>query len=438
MFKYFPHTEADIKKMLQSMKLQSIEELFQDVDGRLVIKKDLALDSAKSELEVRALLTALANENQIMPTFRGAGAYDHYTPSIIPYLVSRQEFLTTYTPYQPEIAQGTLRYIFEFQSMMTSLTNLDYSNASMYDGATATAEAVAMAVAEKRSKRVLVSATMNPNTIRVIQTYAKFKEVEVVLIAEKNGVTDLQDLETKMQTPFSAFVVQNPNYYGQIEDLNGVGDRVHAQKGLFIMNVDPSTLAVLKTPKEYGADIAAGDCQSLGIPLQFGGPYLGFLACSEKLLRKMPGRIAGKTVDEDGRRGFVLTLQAREQHIRREKANSNICSNQSLMALFATIYLSLMGENGLKEAQMQSHQQAHYLQSALVKSGLFEVIHPGPFFKEFVLKARFDTQLFNEKLSEKGLQGPLLLPDNQVMFAVTEKRTKAEMDLVVATLKEVA
>lgn len=438
MFKYFPHTEAEIKKMLASMHLTSIDELFADVDPRLVLQKELNLEPAKSELEVRKLLTKLASENNTLATFRGAGAYDHYTPSIIPYLTSRQEFLTTYTPYQPEIAQGTLRYIFEFQSMITSLTNLDYSNASMYDGATATAEAVAMAVADRRVKRILVSATMNPSTIAIIQTYAKYKNVEVTLVNEKQGVSDLADLQQKMQTPFSAFVVQNPNFYGQVEDLNGVGEQVHAHKGLFIMNVDPSTLTLLKTPKEYGADIAAGECQSLGIPLQFGGPYLGFLACNEKLLRKMPGRIAGKTVDVDGRRGFVLTLQAREQHIRREKANSNICSNQSLMALFATIYMSLMGEKGIKEVQTNSYKNAHYLQQELLKTTLFEAIHPGPFLKEFALKSTIDLQKFNDQLRKKGLQGPLILKGNLALFAVTEKRTKQEMDLLVATLKEVA
>ena len=437
MFKYFPHTLADIQKMLDTMQLPSIDALFQDVDPRLVVQHDLDLDPAKSELELRDLLTSLANQNHVMPTFRGAGAYDHYTPSILPALLSRQEFLTTYTPYQPEIAQGTLRYIFEFQSMITSLTNLDYSNASMYDGATATAEAMFMAVADRRVKRVLVSKTMNPNTIRIIQTYAKYKEIEVVLIQEKQGITDREDLRQQMKTPFSAFIVQNPNYYGQIEDLNGVSDEIHAQKGLFVMKVDPSTLVVLKTPKEYGADIAAGECQTLGIPLQFGGPYLGFLACSEKLLRKLPGRIAGKTVDADGKRGFVLTLQAREQHIRREKANSNICSNQSLMALFATIYMALLGEKGIKEVQMNSYTNAHYLYDQLVETKQFEIIHPGPFFKEFALKAHFDVEAYKQALRAKNIQGPLILSDNVLLFAVTEKRKKSEMDLLVSTLKEV-
>ena len=438
MFKYFPHTELEIKHMLEQMGLTSIDELFDDVDPTLVLKDDLQLESAKSELEVRALLHGLAAKNKVLPTFRGAGAYDHYTPSVIPALVSRQEFLTTYTPYQPEIAQGTLRYIFEFQSMITSLTNLDCSNASMYDGATATAEAVAMAVAEKKVKRILVSETINPNTLRVIQTYAKYKDVEVVILPSKEGVLDSRACEDYLSTPFSALVVQQPNYYGRIEDLHGLSDTIHNQKGLFIMNVDPSTLTVLKTPGEYGADIAAGECQSLGIPLQFGGPYLGFLACKEKLLRKLPGRIAGKTVDVDGKRGFVLTLQAREQHIRREKANSNICSNQSLMALSATIYLSIMGEKGLTEAQNQSYQHAHYLHDELVKSGAFTPVHHGPFWKEFALTTRMDLKFFNEALSQKGIEGPLILDSHTALFAVTEKRTKEEIDQVVRVAKEVA
>lgn len=438
MFKFFPHTKADIEKILSSLNIESISDLFADVDPSLVLNEELNLESAKSEIEVRQLLNKLANKNNVLATFRGAGAYDHYTPSVIPYLISRQEFLTTYTPYQPEVAQGTLRYIFEFQSMMASLTNLAYSNASMYDGTTATAEAVAMAINDRKIKRVLVSSTLNPNTINVIKTYAKFRDIEVELIKNVNGAFDLEDLKTKMESPFSAFVVQNPNFYGIIEDLDGIADMVHNNKALFIMNVDPSTLAVLKTPQEYNADIAAGEAQSLGIPLQFGGPYLGFIATTEKLLRKMPGRIAGKTVDVDGKRAFVLTLQAREQHIRREKANSNICSNQSLMALFATIYMSVMGEKGLKEVQINSYKAAHYLEEELLKTGKFERFSPKPFFKEFALKSKINLKTLNKKLLKKGIEGPLAIEKDLALFAVTEKRTKEEIDLMLEVIKEVS
>ncbi len=436
MFKYFPHTENEIKQMLDKIHVSKIDDLFADVDPKLVLNRDLNLESAKSEIEVRALLQKIAKQNQSLATFRGAGAYDHYTPSIIFPLISRQEFLTTYTPYQPEIAQGTLRYIFEFQSMITSLTNLDCANANMYDGATATAEAIAMAVADKKVKRVLVSAGVNPNTIHVIKTYAQCKDVVVEIVDLNDGVVSLEDLQKKTEQPFSAFVVQNPNYYGNIEPLVGVSNLVHQRKGLLIMNVDPSTLTVLKTPQEYGADIACGECQSLGLPLNFGGPYLGFLACKENLLRKLPGRIVGKTVDVDGKRGFVLTLQAREQHIRREKANSNICSNQSLMSLFATIYMALMGEEGIKEVQLNSYKNAHYLYEELIKTNQFEKVYSGPFFKEFVLKANCNLKTLNQKLKKHGIEGPLILDNGHAMFAVTEKRTLAEMNQLLSCVKE--
>ncbi|HEY8396080.1 MAG TPA: aminomethyl-transferring glycine dehydrogenase subunit GcvPA, partial [Bacilli bacterium] len=364
MFKYFPHTETDIQEMLKAVGVSSLDDLFSELPKEVLYQGELKLPEAHSEIELRKKLNELADKNKKFICFRGAGSYDVYTPAVIPALLSRQEFLTAYTPYQPEISQGTLQYIFEFQSMICELTGLDISNASVYDGATATMESMFMATAETRRKKVLVSSLVNPLIVKVLKTYARYRHIELEFIKSADFRTSKEDLLQKLDGNVAAVIVQNPNFLGTIENLDFV-EEIHANKSLLIMNVDPSTLAVLKTPGEIGADIACGDGQTLGIPKSFGGPYVGFIAATEKLLRKMPGRIVGLTNDTKGRRGFVLTLQAREQHIRREKATSNICSNQSLMALHTVLYLSLLGKQGIVETAKRAYQNAHYLEAKL-------------------------------------------------------------------------
>ncbi|WP_027449606.1 aminomethyl-transferring glycine dehydrogenase subunit GcvPA [Xylanibacter brevis] len=436
MHKYFPHTENDLKDMLAKVGVSSLEDLYAEVPQEIRFQGDYQLPSEMSELEVRQLFERLGSQNKQLVCFAGAGVYDHYMPSVIPNLLQRSEFLTSYTPYQAEISQGTLHYIFEYQSMMAELTGMDISNASMYDGTTATAEAVMMAVAAgKKQRKVLVSETVDPKTVDVVKTYAHFHGIDIEMIAAKEGVTDLAAMRSQLSAgDVAGVVVQQPNYYGIIEDYTGVADAVHEQKALFIMNSVIADLALLKTPGEWGADIAVGDGQSLGIPMQWGGPYVGYMCCTEKLIRKMPGRIVGKTLDNRGQRAFVLTLQAREQHIRRQKATSNICSNQSLMALFVTIYCSLMGKQGLKEAAELSYAGAHYLCDELLKTGRFSLAYQQPFFNEFVVRYDGDVDALQHRLREHGIFGGVKVDDHQLMFAVTEKRTKEEIDKLIELL----
>ena len=419
--------------MLDKVGLKSLEGLYDQIPEDIRFKGDYEIPLGASEIEVRQLFERLGSQNQQMTCFAGYGVYDHYTPSVIPNLLSRSEFLTSYTPYQAEISQGTLHYIFEYQSMMAELTGMDISNASMYDGTTATAEAMLMAVAAgKKQNKVLVSETVNSNTRKVLDTYALHHGVELETIAGKDGVTDIDDLKARLADGgVAGVIVQQPNAYGIIEDYTGFADVCHENKALFIMNSVAADLAVLKTPGEWGADIAVGDGQSLGIPMQYGGPYVGYMCCTEKLIRKMPGRIVGKTMDNRGQRAFVLTLQAREQHIRRQKATSNICSNQSLMALFVTVYMSLMGKQGLKEAAELSYAGAHYLCDKLVATGHFSLVYDQPFFNEFVVRYDGDVDALQRRFVEHGIFGGVKVADDQIMFAVTEKRTKEEIDQLI-------
>ena len=431
MFKYFPHTPSDLQTMLSAVGVDSIDALYADVPEQVRFRGDYQLPEEMSELEVRQLFEQLGAQNKQLTCFAGAGVYDHYTPAVIPQLLSRSELLTSYTPYQAEISQGTLHYIFEYQSMMAALTGMDISNASMYDGSTATAEAMMMAVAAgKKQNRFLVSETVDPKTVAVMKTYAHFHGIDIEMVPAKDGVTDLSFLTAHLtpQSGIAGVLVQQPNYYGIVEDYSGFADACHAAKSLFVMNSVIADLAVLKTPAEWGADIAVGDGQSLGIPMQFGGPYVGYLCCTEKLIRKMPGRIVGKTVDNRGQRAFVLTLQAREQHIRRQKATSNICSNQSLMALFVTVYCSLMGRQGLKEAAQLSYAGAHYLCDKLLATGRFKLVYDKPFFNEFVVSYDGDVDALQRRFIDNGIFGGIKVADGQLMFAVTEKRTKEEID----------
>ena len=432
MYKYFPHTEDDLRDMLAKANADSLDALYAQIPEGIRFKGDYQLPSEMSELEVRQLFEKLGSQNYQLTCFAGYGVYDHYMPSVIPSLLQRSEFLTSYTPYQAEISQGTLHYIFEYQSMMAELTGMDISNASMYDGTTATAEAMMMAVAAgKKQNKVLVSAGLNPKTRKVLDTYALHQGIELETIPLKDGATDLSMLKSQLANGgVAGAIVQQPNVYGIVEDFTGFAEACHEQKALFVMNSVIADLAVLKTPGEWGADIAVGDGQSLGIPMQFGGPYVGYMCCTEKLIRKMPGRIVGMTKDNRGQRAFVLTLQAREQHIRRQKATSNICSNQSLMALFVTMYLSLMGKQGVKEAAELSYAGAHYLCDELVKTGKFHLAFDKPFFNEFYVKYDGNVDTLSKHLLEAGILGGVKLGDG-ILFAVTEKRTKEEIDNLV-------
>lgn len=438
-YKFFPHTEEDIKLMLDKIGVPSLDALFAEVPEEIRFRRDYDLPSAKSEIEIRNLFGNLGKQNKQLTVFAGGGVYDHYTPSIVPYIVSRSEFLTSYTPYQAEISQGTLHYIFEFQSMMAELTGLPIANASMYDGSTATAEAAIMAVASgKKANKVLVSETVDDKILAVIRTYTHFQNVQIEVVPAEDGATSRTAMQEKLQQGgVAGMIVQQPNKYGIIENYDGFADDCHQQKALFVMNSVAADLALLKSPGELGADIAVGDGQSLGIPMQFGGPSVGYLCCTEKLMRKMPGRIVGQTKDNRGQRAFVLTLQAREQHIRREKATSNICSNQSLMALWVTIYLSVMGKEGLKEAAQMSVDGAHYLYEKLIHSGKFKPAFNQPFFNEFCVKyVGGNLDQLQQRLLDNGILGGIKMADDMLMLAVTEKRTKEEVDLLVSLVTQ--
>ena len=431
-YKYFPHTEDDLQVMLEKAGVKDLDGLYAQILDDSRFKGDYKLPSELSEMEVRDTFDKLGSQNRQLTCFAGFGVYDHYMPSVIPSLLQRSEFLTSYTPYQAEISQGTLHYIFEYQSMMAELTGMDISNASMYDGTTACAEAMMMAVAAgKKQNKVLVSASLNPRTRKVLDTYALHHGIELGTIALKDGVTDLDDLKKLLaEGGVAGVIVQQPNVYGIVEDFTGFAEACHEQKALIVMDSVAADLAVLKTPGEWGADIAVGDGQSLGIPMQFGGPYVGYMCCTEKLIRKMPGRIVGMTKDNREQRAFVLTLQAREQHIRRQKATSNICSNQSLMALFVTIYLSLMGKQGMKEAAQLSYAGAHYLCDELLKTNRFSLVYDKPFFNELYVKYDGDVDTLYQRFIDAGFLGGVKF-DNGILFAVTEKRTKEEIDNLV-------
>ena len=425
--------------MLNTCGEKSLDDLYKDIPEELVLKREYDLPEAMSEVEVRKFFDDLALGNEKLKCMIGAGCYDHYTPSVVQNIVSRSEFLTSYTPYQAEISQGTLQYIFEYQSMMAELTGMEVSNASMYDGCTATAEAMMMAVAAaKKRNKVLISATVNPIVKRVVETYAKFHGIVLETIAEESGVTSKTDFEAKVgQDDVAGVIVAIPNFYGIVEDYTGWADYCHEHKTLLITNCVASALGAVKTPGEWGADIAVGDGQSLGIPMNFGGPYVGYLCTSKKLIRKMPGRIVGATTDLDGKRTFVLTLQAREQHIRREKATSNICSNESLMALYVTVYMALMGKQGLKEVNELSYSGAHYLAEELCKIDGFSLAYPEkPFLNEFALKFNGNvSELQDVMLDYNGIQFGLKIADDTLLVCVTETLSKADIDEAVLTCK---
>jgi len=440
MASYISNTEEQQKAMLSDIGLDSIHELFTDIPEKVRLNREPGLPPVLSEMELVRHMQGLSGMNcnvDEYTCFRGAGAYDHYIPSIVGHIVSRQEFFTAYTPYQPEISQGTLQAIFEFQTMVCELTGMDVSNASMYDGATALAEAVSMACQHTRRNGVLIANTVHPESREVLKTYARFNGVRVKEIGYDNGRFDGNELESQLTGETAAVVVQSPNFFGIIEDVRKAAELAHKNKALLIVSADPISLALLKSPGESGADIVVGEGQSLGNPLSFGGPYLGFLATTKQLMRRMPGRIVGETTDSTGKRGFVLTIQTREQHIRREKATSNICSNQALNALAATVYMTVLGKQGLKEVANLCLQKAHYLHDQLIQSGKFKPVFSAPFFKEFVVKSICPVDELNGKLlAEKIIGGYSLKSDypeleDGWLLAVTEKRTRQEIDRLV-------
>lgn len=437
---YLPHTEEDIRHMLERCGVSSVEELYKDVPEQLKLKEQYGIGSGLSEPELDRYFTALSAENRRMICFAGAGFYNHYTPSAIGAIVSRSEFYTAYTPYQPEISQGTLQYIFEYQSMMSSLTGLDISNASIYDGATATAEAMIMAVASvRRRNRILLSATVDPKTAQVLSTYAAPRGITVEVIPERDGVTDREQLRASLGAgDVAGVILQQPNYFGIIEDQTGLADEIHAAKALMIMNCHASTLGVLRSPGSWGADIACGEAQSLGMPLNYGGPYLGYLCCRKEHMRKLPGRIVGATKDADGQRAFVLTLQAREQHIRRQKATSNICSNQGIMTLHAAVYLSLMGPEGLKKVNNLSAEAAHSLADKLQGTGKMKLRYPDrPFLNEFVMDTVAPLTAHDVLVAceAQNILAGVVLDDNGLLVSATEMCTPQDIETYVNIVK---
>ncbi|HDQ15103.1 MAG TPA: aminomethyl-transferring glycine dehydrogenase subunit GcvPA [Sediminispirochaeta sp.] len=445
MFAYLPHTEDEIKQMLDDIGASSVDELFADIPEAIRFKGTLDLPKGQSELEVFKRLNELAQKNKQAVSFMGAGSYDHLIPSTVGALMGRTEFYTSYTPYQPEISQGVLQAIFEFQTLMCELTSLDVSNASLYDGSTAASEACALAInSTRKTDTVLYSATIHPYTKQVMETYFADLDVKLVELPSKDGVLDLFSVKENLDSSVAALLVQSPNVYGYLEDYTGVADLLHENKSLFIISSNPMSLGALKSQGEWGADIAIGDTQPFGLPSYYGGPSVGYIAAREKLLRKMPGRIVGQTVDEDGKRAFVLTLQAREQHIKRERATSNICSNQALAALASTVYLSTVGREGLKELSEQNMQKAHYFFDRLMDETGAEEYAEQPFFNEFCIKVPMDARKLVKEMEKDGIFAGVPMIDldpsqseNLLLVAVTEKRTVAEMDRYIESMKGV-
>ncbi|MFY0543291.1 aminomethyl-transferring glycine dehydrogenase subunit GcvPA [Brevibacillus sp. H7] len=445
-YRYLPTTDQDKREMLDALGIQHVDELFADIPAEVRFQGQLAISEALSEPELVAYMQGLAKKNVNFSThvnFLGAGVYQHYIPSVVNHMLLRGEFFTAYTPYQPEISQGELQAIFEFQTMVCELTGMEVANSSMYDGATALAEAAMMAAGHTGKKRVIASRTVHPQSRSVLKTYAYGQNVEIREVGcDSEGVTDLAALEALLDEDTGAVVVQYPNFLGNVEDLAAIEHLVHSKGALLIVSSNPLALGVLEAPGKLGADIVVGDMQPFGIPASFGGPHCGYFATSSKLMRKMPGRIVGQTKDENGKRGFVLTLQAREQHIRREKATSNICSNQALLALAASIALTALGKQGVQEMAMMNLQKAHYAKQALKAKGL-EVVFTSPFFNEFVVKLSKPIADVNKRLLERGIIGGYDLgidyPEwaGHMLIAVTELRTKEEIDTLAQELEAI-
>lgn len=431
---YVPSTPEERREMLRAIGLKDTHELYRDVPPEMLLDRPLKLPEGKSELELRQCMEAIAGKNRLFPTIlRGAGAYDHYIPALARSIPQKEEFLTAYTPYQAEMSQGVLQSIFEYQTMICELTGMEVSNASVYDGATAAAEAAAMC-RERKRRVTLISACAHPDTINTVRTYCYGTGDELRVVPAKDGRTDADALKAMLGPEISGFYLQQPNFFGQLEDAGGLGQLVHEAGAMFIMGCNPIALGIMKTPRDCGADVAVGEGQPLGLPLGYGGPYLGFMATTRKHMRQLPGRIVGETVDNRGERCYVLSLQAREQHIRREKAGSNICSNEALCALTAAVYLSVMGPRGLEEAARQCMSKAHYLQKALCGIEGVEPVYTGPYFHEFVTTLPERDKVLTA-LEKEGILGGLPIGEG-VLWCCTEKQSKAELDRAVRIVKE--
>ena len=441
---YLPNTDQDRQSMISAIGVSCLEDLFIDIPDNVRLKRPLALPQAMAEPDLVHMLEDKASRNLHtgqLPCFLGGGAYDHFVPSVVHHLAGRSEFYTAYTQYQPEISQGGLQALWEYQSMICELTGMDVSNASLYDGGTALAEAMNLACGSTGRSKVLVSSAVNPLYRKVLSTYAKDLGFSLEIVPASAGLSDKSAISERCDGQTAAVILQNPNFFGSVEDFTGLADTVHERGALLIVSANPISLAILKPPGQYGADITVGEGQPLGLGLQFGGPYLGFMAVREKLMRRMPGRIVGQTVDADGKRGFVLTLQAREQHIRREKAYSNICSNEALCAITAAMYLSVTGKQGLRHIAELCTAKAHYLAGEIQKLPGWDLVYQSPFFLEFVVRAPQPPAQINQNLLNKGIIGGLDLGrfdpawQGQMLFSVTEKRTRAEMDALVTALE---
>ena len=433
---YIPSTREERLSMLESIGMHSFDELYADIPEKLRFKDGLSLPSGLSELEVARKMEEIAEKNtQFTHIFRGAGSYHHYIPAIVKQVTSKEEFITAYTPYQAEISQGLLQSIFEYQTMICELTGMDVSNASVYDGATAAAEAAAMCRDRKRGT-ICVSASVDPKILSVIRTYCFGSGAPLVVLPEKEGLTDLESWNSMDTSSIACLIIQTPNYYGLVEDGADIADAVHASGAKLIASYNPIALGLLETPGEFGADIAVGEGQPLGLPMGFGGPYLGFMASTKDMMRKLPGRIVGQTTDVDGKRAYVLTLQAREQHIRREKASSNICSNEALCAMTAAVYLSAMGSAGLEKVASSCMANARYLLEGLTALG-FTRKYTGEFFHEFVTICPCDAAVLSEKLAAHGYLSGLVTGQTEMLWCTTEMNTRSEIDGLLAVIKEV-
>lgn len=442
---YISNTIAERQAMLSKIGVSNFDELIAAIPQKMRLQGDLQLDEPLSELEITRKIQSQTCADvctQRVNAFLGAGCYDHFIPAAVDTIVSRPEFFTAYTPYQAEVSQGTLQFIYEYQTMICELTGMEIANASMYDAASAIAEAILMAVRKNRLYKAILPATLHPEYLKVIKIYTEGLNIELLTAPMKDGLTDLDALEAMIDDEVGSVVLQTPNFFGNIEDGEAIGRIAHkAAKALFIVSADPISMAILKAPADYGADICVGEGQALGNNMNMGGPLFGFFATKLDMARQMPGRIVGGTLDKEGRRAYALTLQAREQHIRRDKATSNICSNQSLCTLAACVYMSLMGRKGLVEAATQSAQKAHYLASEISKITGFALSFPNaPYFREFAVNTPFKVSVLEELLLSKGIYPGVNLKrfgyDNKLLIAVTEKKTKADLDQFIDALKE--
>ncbi|MCB5266138.1 MAG: aminomethyl-transferring glycine dehydrogenase subunit GcvPA [Candidatus Cloacimonetes bacterium] len=439
---YISNTDRDRREMFDKIGVKDFDELIQAIPEKFRVKGGLKLDKAMSELEITNKIKSQTCKNLScgsVNSFLGAGVYDHFIPAAVDSIVSRPEFYSAYTPYQAEVSQGTLQFIYEYQTMICELTGMEIANASMYDGASAVAEAILMAVRKNKREKAILPATLNPEFVKVIKAYTEGVGIELLTVPSKGGVIDLQALKGMMDESIGSVVLQSPNFFGNLEDVHLFSEIVHSSEGcLLIAAVDPISLTILNAPAEYDADIVVGEGQALGNSMYMGGPLFGFFATKLNMARQMPGRIVGGTLDIEGKRAFALTLQAREQHIRRAKATSNICSNQSLCTLAATVYMSLMGREGLKEVAIQSAQKAHYLADELAKVPGISLRYQAPFFKEFVIQTPLPAAEIIEKMLPRGIYAGVKVGKNELMIAVTEKKQKAEMDEYVKAMQEVS